>query len=79
MPVGDPGNQQRQGDVRRLAGQVAQRGVALQERIFRAPNTFHLEEVIGQREHRRADVFGGRRGSQQGRRQTAPRRRARSR
>ena len=32
-----------------------------------APNGFHLEEVIRQREHRRSDVFGGRGGRQQGR------------
>jgi hypothetical protein len=59
MTIGDPGDQQCEGDAGCLAGQKAQRRVALQERILRAPNAFHLKEMICQGEHRRTGVFGG--------------------
>ena len=40
-----------------LGGQETQRRVALQEWVFGSTQLLHLEEVVGEREHRCAGFF----------------------
>jgi hypothetical protein len=59
MPVGDPGDQQPELDVAGLAGEEAQRGVALEHRLRWSAELLHLEVVVHHRQRRDAALVGG--------------------
>src|SRR5205085_1736401 len=57
MPVGHAGDDEPEVDALRLAGEEAQRGVALEHRVARRLEMLHLEPVVHQAERRAAGVF----------------------
>ena len=59
MAVRDTGDQRGQRDLLGLAREEPQRRVALEERILGTTDGVHLEEVVGQGEHRHAAVLSG--------------------
>jgi hypothetical protein len=58
MAVGDPGNEQAEGDALGPAGQEAERGKAVQHRILGWADLLDLEQVVHEREAGASAFFG---------------------
>ena len=58
IPIGDPGDHQRQGDALGLPGHKAERGIALEHRILGGREPLHLKPVVHHREGGAAGLLG---------------------